>query len=271
MQAILSAIPLATGQVIVFSDATAMYDKGALRAFSRNFADGEVGGVSGTLTLTGGDGATLKVGEGAYWKYETLLRRLESATGSTIIAPGSIYAIRRSLFAPPPPDTIADDFAVTLGIIEQGYRMVWDEGAAATERVSMTFSEEYERKVRIVAGGIQTLLRFRHLMAPSRGLTAVKLISHKLLRWLVPIAMLGSVAANCFLLPAGYVYRAFMLLQVLFYVLAAAGYGLERRGVSSPLPALVFHFCAINLAAIEGWYRQATHSQPVKWTKSGRR
>lgn len=270
MAAILAGMALVRGDILIFSDATAIYDKGVIRAFVRNFADPSVGGVSGSLIMTGGGDPSIRAGEGIYWRLETFLRRMESETGSTIIAPGSIYAIKTELFEAPPRDTVADDFAITLSILERGYRMVLEEDAAATERISVTLSDEFARKCRIVAGGIQTLLRYRHLLKPSQGLLAFKLASHKLLRWLVPYGMIAAYILNIWLLESGLLYRAAFMFQCLFYGLALSGLVMERQPRRFKIPSIAFHFCAINVAAMVGWYRQFTHTQPVKWAKTAK-
>src|SRR6516225_2877581 len=137
-------IPSARGEIVVLADARQRFEPGALRALVRNFGDPQVGAVSGTLTLTpSADGATVGKGTCFYWRYESFIRRCESRAGSTVGATGAIYAIRRDLFEPMPPDTILDDVLIPLRIVRRGYRVQLEPAARAHDAATTTEHGEF--------------------------------------------------------------------------------------------------------------------------------
>lgn len=261
MAAINRVMPLVDSEIVVFSDANAMVERGALQALVRNFADPSVGGVAGEKRVLGGE-------EGLYWRYESHIKRCDSALSSVMGAAGELFAIRRCLFEPSPPDALIDDFVMSLRLVEAGWRVVYEPQAVATEEPSPTLEGEWRRRVRIAAGGFQSIRWLAGMLNPARGRVAWQYFSHRVLRW----------AVTPFLLPAVYVinlpllvfpfYRLVFLAQSIFYVAALAGCVLARYGVRSrPLQAM-FYFCFTNVAALAGFWRYVTGTQPVTWAKA---
>jgi biofilm PGA synthesis N-glycosyltransferase PgaC len=261
MEAINRVMPLLVDEIVVFSDANAMIERGALRALVRNFADPAVGGVAGEKQVSGG-------GERLYWRYESFLKRCDSAISSVMGAAGELFAIRRHLFEPPPPNALIDDFVMSLRLVEMGWRVVYEPGAAVTEAPSPTLAGEWRRRSRIAAGGFQSIRWLPGLLNPARGWVAWQYFSHRVLRWAAtPFLLPIMVVLNWFLLRLPF-YRLAFLAQTAFYTTALLGYVLARRGVQrGPLYA-VFYFCFTNVVALAGFWRYVTGTQPVTWAKA---
>jgi biofilm PGA synthesis N-glycosyltransferase PgaC len=261
MAAVNRVMPLVGGEIVVLSDANAMIGGEALRSLVRNFADPSVGGVAGEKQVLGG-------GEGLYWRYESFLKRCDSALSSVMGAAGELFAIRRSLFEPPPPDALIDDFVMSLRLVEAGWRVMYEAEAIATEEPSPTLAGEWRRRVRIAAGGFQSIRWLPGLLSPARGWVAWQYFSHRVLRW----------AATPFLLPAVYglnllllglpFYRLIFLAQTTLYAAALLGYVLARRGIQRGPFHAAFYFCFTNVAALAGFWRYVTGTQPVTWAKA---
>ena len=258
--AINRVMPLVRGEVVVFSDANAMIERGALRTLARSFADPSVGGVAGEKRVLGG-------GEGLYWRYESFLKRCDSALSSVMGAAGELFAIRHCLFEPPPPDALIDDFVISLRLVEMGQRLVYEPEAVATEEPSPTLAGEWRRRCRIAAGGFQSVRWLSGLLNPARGRVAWQYFSHRVLRWAITPFLLPAVYGINLLLLGLPLYRLVFVAQTAFYAAALLGYALARRGVQrGPLHA-AFYFCLMNAAVLAGFWRYVTGTQPVTWAK----
>jgi cellulose synthase/poly-beta-1,6-N-acetylglucosamine synthase-like glycosyltransferase len=198
LRALDAAVARATGEVLVFSDANIMCHAGALRALARNFADPAVGGVAGHTRYRQAEGSeSSSEGESLYWDYDTWLKQLESYTGSVVSAHGGLYAIRRSLYRPVTDLAVTDDFAISTGVIEQGYRLVFEPEAQATEFAVPAAQREFRRRVRLMTRGLRGVLVRRRLLNPFRfGFYAVVLFSHKVLRRTAPLCLVALAVAS---------------------------------------------------------------------------
>lgn len=248
-----AAVHQATGEVLVFSDANTMCDPHALRALVRNFADPEVGGVAGhtRYRLEVGSESSSR-GERLYWDYDTWLKQLESWTGSVVSAHGGLYAIRRSLYRTVSDPAVTDDFAISTAVIEQGYRLVFEGAARATEFAVRETRREFRRRVRLMTRGLRAVWLRRRLLNPFRyGFYAVVLFSHKVARRLatVPLAVLAGASAH--LAPTGLLYWGAALAQAVFYGAAIVGFLLRRIAVGRLKPMYVpFYYCMANAASL---------------------
>jgi cellulose synthase/poly-beta-1,6-N-acetylglucosamine synthase-like glycosyltransferase len=246
-----AAIREATGEVVVFSDANAMYRRDALRRLSAPFADRAVGAVVGESTYHDSETAS-EASESLYWKYETAIKRLESETGSVVGGDGAIYAIRRSLYVPMRADALSD-FVNPLQIVKSGHRCLYEPAAQSVEKAAEGFDREFRRKVRIVNRAWRAMLSMPELLNPFRyGFFAVKLISHKLLRWLVPVFLAMLLVTNLALLGRGPVYAAALAAQLAFYALALAGHVLRHRAHMPRLLSVPYYFTMVNIASARG-------------------
>lgn len=240
-----SLVPTARGEIIVFTDANAMFRKDAIRMLVRNFADKSVGCVCGELYLTNQESHTAR-GEGFYWWYETFLKRKESETGSVLFTNGAIYAIRKSLFEPLASGW-ADDFMLPLSIARRGYRSVQEPEAVGFERTSMLAVDEFRRKIRIITRDSSAYFCSKGMLGrPFRPLLAFQLFSHKLLRWLSPLFLAIILVFNLLLLDNTLCCLAFMV-QLCFYSLAILAWFLEKKGVhvESRCLSIPYHFCVV--------------------------
>ncbi|MGQ0384072.1 MAG: glycosyltransferase family 2 protein [Gammaproteobacteria bacterium] len=246
-----AAVARASGEIVVFSDANAMYRPDAVAMLIRNFADAQVGAVVGESTYVDPTAASER-SEGLYWRYETGIKRLESQVASVVGGDGAIYAVRRQLFAPMPADALSD-FVNPLQVVQSGRRCVYEPAAISHEGAGDTFRKEYRRKVRIVNRAWRATMRMHPLLNPLRfGMFSVMLISHKLLRWLVPLFLVALLVANAALLNEGVVYQSAMALQAIGYALALAGFAMRKRRSLPALLSVPFYFLLVNAASLVG-------------------
>lgn len=246
-----AGVPAARGEIIIFSDANAMYHPQTVRKIVRNFADPKVGCVTGEsrYNLEGATDSTES--ENMYWRYELAIKQMESRVGSLVGGDGAIYAIRKALYRPLQPADLSD-FVNPMQISLQHYRNVYEREAISFENGADTFEQEFRRKVRIVARAWRGFLRVRAVMNPFRyGFFTLQVLSHKLLRWLVPVFMLGALAANAFLLEHP-LYLCTGVLQALFYLLATIGWLQAQRESVARVFYVPYYFCLVNYASLLG-------------------
>jgi cellulose synthase/poly-beta-1,6-N-acetylglucosamine synthase-like glycosyltransferase len=257
----------AEGEIVVFADARQRFERGAIRALVANFADPEVGAVSGELHLTKREG-TSPNGEGAgfYWKYEKFIRANESWIGSTVGATGAIYAIRRHLFEPIPADTILDDVVIPMRIVRKGYRVLFDAGARAHDLMTSTPREDFTRKTRTIAGTFQLLARESWVLNPARSRIWFQALSHKALRLTLPALHVLILAANVMLFDF-WVFRLLLVGQALFYLAALVGYLQIRSPRRHLVFAVPFAMCLLGWATIVGLGRFVARRQRVTWER----
>jgi len=247
-------------EIVIFSDASILLDKEALRNILNQFADEEIGCVSGEDYIPG------EGGEGFYGRYELLLRNLESRVGSIVGASGCFYAQKRSL-CDPFPEGMAPDFYSVLETVEKGYRAVTEPEATGVMKSVGDLQSEFQRKVRTFLRGITTLLHFKHLLNPFKyGIFSLQLISHKLMRWSTGVFLIFLLLSNLFLVSSKF-YFTFLLLQVAFYVLAFIGW----LGMSRPfLFKVPFFFSMVNLSALVAWFKYLSGFRQEIWEPSKR-
>ncbi|HWS87142.1 MAG TPA: glycosyltransferase family 2 protein [Pyrinomonadaceae bacterium] len=260
-----AAVELARGEVILFSDATTLYQRDVLRAVAPNFADPSVGCVAGNLVYV--DPARTGTGEGArsYWGYETFLRRQESLACSLIGAPGALYAVRRSAYVPLYHEACSD-FIIATKMVEQGLRAVYEPRAVCTEETNRRPGRELSMRVRVIAQTLTDLWRHRAMLNPLRaGFYAIQLVSHKVMRYLVPLFLLLILAASAALAPGSRFYAAILAGQLLFYAAALAGWLLTKAGVRARPLALPAYFVLANLACVLAFYKFLRGERYARW------
>jgi cellulose synthase/poly-beta-1,6-N-acetylglucosamine synthase-like glycosyltransferase len=251
-------------EVVVFSDANTFLRRDAVRCLVRNFADPAVGAVSGDVALTG-QRAELAASEDLYYKYERYLQRAESDVGSLVGVDGALYAIRASLFTPPPDDTILDDMAIPMAVLRSGRRVVFEPAALGEEAGSSSAAEEFWRKVRVVAGAVQFLVR-RDSEVPVHNLQALfTLLSHKALRWMSPAFALLAVAAAALAASASPLFALVLAAQAVLLMLGIAGC-IPRLRRLQPV-ALAHYLCLVQTAAALGFVRGLLGRQTVLWRR----
>jgi len=254
-------------EIVVLSDANTFLRPDAVRKLVRNFADPEVGAVSGDVVLTG-ERAALGASEDLYYRYERHLQRLESEIGSLVGVDGALYAVRAPLFVPPPPDTILDDMAIPMAILRSGYRVVFEPEALAEEAGSGSASEEFWRKVRVVAGAVQFLVRPDSGAPLSRAQALFTLISHKALRWMSPAFAGVAFIASARLAASSAFFSSVLILELVVLLLGVAGCVPAARRLR--FIALAHYFCLVQTAAGVGFARGLAGRQPVVWRRFAR-
>jgi hypothetical protein len=261
------AVAAAGGEILVFSDVGTLLEPDGLARLVTSFADPSVGCVSSVDRVLDAEGRLS--GEGAYVRYEMALRALESEVNSLVGLSGSLFAARRSVCDPWRTD-LQSDFNTLLNTVRQGMRGVSDPAVRGTYKTIAVEQRELDRKVRTVVRGIAVLRNNLPLLNPARsGLFAWQLFSHKLCRWLVPLALPVAGITNLLLLPQGGVYPALAVLQALFYAVACVpfiGRAPSLRGVWR----LPFYFVTTNLAIALAWLRYARGERFVVWQPSER-
>ncbi len=256
-------------EIIVFSDANIKYEPNSIRMLVRNFSHPSVGCVCGKVLLQKPKGSKEPLGEGAYMRYERFIHQNESRFNTMIGTDGAMYAIRNKLFKPIPENTIVDDFIIAMQVLDRGYRIVYEPKAIGYEEAASSVGQEFKRKVRMIAGGFQSIKVLRDVLDPwGHARVFFQFLSHKLLRWLSPIFMVGLFLSN-FLLLSSFFYQITLGLQISFYAFAAGALFLEplRNKAVFYFP---YYFCSLNLAAGIGIKRYIFSQQTVKWEKISR-
>lgn len=212
------AIELASGDIVVFTDARQKIEPGALLRLAENFADPEVGCVSGELMLGDAAQGESSRGMGLYWRIEKRVREWEAASGSMVGATGALYAVRRELLTSVPQGTILDDVYLPMEVVRQGKRAIFDLRARAWDSPNLGAEREFSRKVRTLSGNYQ-LVQLAPWLLSSRNPIRFEFVSHKLLRLAVPFGLAAFLLASIIL--SGPFYRTALIVQLVFYVLSA--------------------------------------------------
>lgn len=256
-----AVLPRARGDIVVFSDANAMYERRAVRHLVRNFADPAVGCVTGESRYNVEGATDSTQSENLYWRYELALKKMETRLGSLVGGDGAIYAIRKQLYRPMQPWDLSD-FVNPMQIVLQGYRNVYEAEAVSWENGADDFAQEFRRKVRIVSRAWRGMWRVAGVLNPLRfGWFSLQVLSHKLLRWLVPVFMIGAAGANLFIWRQSLFYGLTAAAQMLFYVLALVGWRRTGRTAAAKVFYVPYYFCLINYASLLGilsYYRGRT-------------
>jgi biofilm PGA synthesis N-glycosyltransferase PgaC len=255
-----AAMSVVQGDIVVFTDARQEIELGAIGLLLENFADPEVGAASGELML--GDPAEGETGRGMglYWRIEKQVRELEAAAGSVVGATGALYAVRRELVVEIPPDTILDDVFIPMNVTKQGFRVVFDGRARTWDRPDLGTQREFHRKVRTLTGNYQ-LLQLAPWMLRKENPLRFEFICHKLIRLLVPFALVAALLAAWFL--PGPFYRVAFWAQLGFYGLSLMGLAQLSLGPVSRLSDAAYTFVALNTAALVAFVNFVTGRKTV--------
>jgi cellulose synthase/poly-beta-1,6-N-acetylglucosamine synthase-like glycosyltransferase len=244
----------ATGEILLFLDIRPWIESNALQFLISNFEDPRVGCVTGELVLRddGHDAGAKAVG-GLYWRYEQWIRNCEAKVDSPLGVYGGFYAIRRKLASVLPEGTILDDMLQPLGVIRQGYRSVLDLRARVHDIWPKSLRGEFHRKVRTLAGNFQ-LLQLAPWLLSRQNRLRFELISHKLMRLLVPLLLVILLATSALLASHSLLYTGALASQIVFYSLAALG-GARNIPILTRLAAPASAFCMLNAAVVVGFYK----------------
>lgn len=272
LHAMARATKVADGEIVIYTDANAMLNKEAVEKIVECFNDSTVGAVSGEKRVIDNiSHESAAFSEGLYWRYESLLKQLDSDIHSVVGAAGELFAIRAELHEDVPTDTILDDFMITLGINVKGYRTAYTSEAFAMEAPSFDLKSEYNRKVRIAAGGWQAMSRLTHLLNPLKhGILSVQYISRRVARWAIaPLALPLLLLSTGVLAVGGIPWAQWLLVgQALFYGVAIIGW--IRGGRATSIERIAFYFTFMHVCALVGMVSFFRGSTSVKWQKAKR-
>lgn len=277
--AINRSMPYINTPIVVFSDANAILNSESIKEIVSLFADKRVGCVAAEKRIsTQSKDTASSSGEGFYWRYESFLKDLDSRLYSVVGAAGELYAIRRDLFEPIPNDTLLDDFVLSLKIAQKGYKIAYCPQAYATEYSSESMQEEEKRKVRIAAGGLQSVWRLRSLLNVFRyRLLSFQYISHRVLRWTItPFALLALFPLNillCIYSSPTYVpfYVILLIMQCTFYLLAFLGYMYSRKEIRHKILFIPYYFLFMNLNVFRAYSYLLRKNNTGIWEKAKRK
>lgn len=273
IHAVNRVIKLVKSPIVIFSDANTFVNKEGLKNMVRHFQDAKVGGVAGEKRIMSKEeDKAAGAGEGLYWKYESALKTLDSKLSTTIGAAGELFAVRTSLFIPPTENTLIEDFVVSMKIVAAGYRFVYEPNAYAIETASASIEEEWKRKVRISAGGIQAIFRLPELLNVFKyGFVSWQYVSHRAMRWsIAPLSLAILLVSNIFLITASPFYLLVFIGQVGFYSLATAGHVLREKKLKNKFIFVPYYFTMMNLSVFAGAKRLLRRQQTAVWDKAKR-
>lgn len=279
MHAMNRGVKFVKAPIIIFSDTNTILGKQSIREIVAKFSNEKTGCVAGEKRIVEKDAdSAAGAGEGLYWKFESWVKKMDSELNSAVGAVGELFAIRTDLFEDVEIDALLDDFMISLRIAQKGYHIAYTPNAYAEETASLNVKEELKRKIRIAAGGIQTIFRLKGLLNPFRfGVLSWQYFSHKVLRWtLAPVSLLFVFPINLLIVWQQNAwlnldfYTVAFYTQVLCYLLAAVGWYFENRKIRFKLLFIPYYFASINYAAIRGIFRYFKGKQSVNWEKSKR-
>jgi poly-beta-1,6-N-acetyl-D-glucosamine synthase len=258
-------VPLAKGDIILFSDANTILEPDSLKKMVRHFSDLSIGSVCGRLILKS-EKQNLESFERVYWQYESMIKEMESRLYSAIGANGGIYAIRKSLYSKIPRDTIIDDFFISLNVLEQGKRVRFEKDAIAYECVSENLIDEFWRKVRIGAGNLQTLIRKAKMFKQASLFVKFAYLSHKVVRWIIPL-LLMVLYFSCSRLYGQGIFTYLFWIFSLSIIISLGGIILQTKNKAINLISYLFLF---NFALLLGYVRYLLGLQEVTWRRAAR-
>lgn len=260
-----NAVERASGEIILFSDATTMYSENVFRLLLPAFGDESVGCVAGRLVYVDDKRTTVGKGVQSYWGYETFIKMAESRACSLIGASGCLYAVRKAAYEPMYAEACSD-FLICTSLYRQGMRSVFAPEAVCFEDTNHRSDDELRMRVRVISQTFTDLWRNRDMLNPLKsGFFAIQLISHKLLRYAVPVLLLLVLISNIFLANEHPFYVLMLAAQLAFYTLALGGWLLERTGHRLSLLGMPLYFVLANLASVVAFYKFLRGETYARW------
>jgi cellulose synthase/poly-beta-1,6-N-acetylglucosamine synthase-like glycosyltransferase len=257
------AVQMARNDILVFSDASTLFAADALQKLARHFADPRIGAVCGALQFHQNAGSQHT--EGIYWRYECMMRLMEARLGATLTASGAIYALRRQAYVPLDAASILDDFISPMNARKAGYAVAFDPEAKAIDFGPENLDGEFARRVRIATGSFRSLMFF--LRVKTDAFVQFAFISHKLLRWFLPVFLCVVLISNATL--ARYpIYAAMGMLQLFFYLWAGLGFFFRKRLQGVRFAMLAYYLLAMNFAFLLGLFRFFTNQYEAGWDRA---
>ena len=259
------AMKICTGDVVIFSDATTIYEPKVLRYLASNYKNPKVGAVGGRFRYVDTKGES-PTGHGTvvFWNYESMIKSAQSRIQSISGCSGCIYSVRRSVYTPLSPDIISD-LVQPLWVIVKGYRVIFEERAMAFEDTTRSVNEEFGMRVRVVTRGMRGILSCPDILKPwKHPWMSLQLFSHKIFRWLVPIFLMTLFASNLVIAGNSSFYRYVLFIQLAFYAAALVStvVPLHRKWKVLGIP---LYFCTLNTAALVSLIQLCRGKKYVVW------
>lgn len=276
MAAIKRVMPQLQSEIIVFTDANTFLNKEAIKELVKHYQKLKVGAVAGEKKIMVHELADASsAGEGFYWKYESALKKWDYELYSNVGAAGELFSIRRELYQPVETDTIIDDHMIAMRIAEKGFVIAYEPNAYAMETASANTKEELKRKIRIAAGGMQSVLRLKKSANPFiNPVLTFQYISHRVLRWTItPFLLIFAFVLNIYIVlqTNSLLYELILIVQIVFYALGLLGYLFEKRNMKIKIFFIPYYFCMMNYAVIAGISRYFKKQQSAAWEKAQRK
>jgi cellulose synthase/poly-beta-1,6-N-acetylglucosamine synthase-like glycosyltransferase len=260
-----AAVEKANGEVLLFSDATTHYERDVLKVMMTSFADAQVGCVTGNVVYKEQANSAIGQGTRSYWNYEFFLKKHESSICSLIGVCGCMYAVRKSAYVPLYHEACSD-FLIATMMVKQGLRAVYEPGAVCTEEPNKEANKEFAVRVRIITQTISDLWRNRSMLNPVRhGFYAVELLSHKVMRYLVPFFLLLILITSGVLATSSKLYAVLLVGQLFFYLLALLSFLVERAGIKTHWLAIPQYFLITNFASLFALMKLLRGERYVRW------
>lgn len=264
-------------EYVIFCDANTILNNDAVKEIVKHYRNKKIGGVAGekkVVPVIGLDNSGTE-SEGLYWKYESKLKQIDSDFYTVVGAAGELFSIRTHLFEPVATDVLLDDFIMSMNICKKGYRIIYEPKAYASETASITMKDEKNRKIRISAGGFQSVVMLRSLLNIFKyGKLSFLYISHRVFRWvlcpfLLPIILICNI--NLIHSPKSFIYQDLLITQLLFYGTALIGWALIKKNKKIGFFHSTYYFVFMNIIMYYGLFRYINNKQSVLWIKAKRK
>ena len=264
-------------EFVIFCDANTLLNNDAVKEIVKHYSNKKIGGVAGekkVIPVIGFDNSGTE-SEGLYWKYESKLKQIDSDFYSVVGAAGELFSIRTHLFEPVETNVLLDDFIISMNICKKGYRIIYEPKAYAIEAASITMKDEKNRKIRISAGGFQSVAMLRSLLNIFKyGKLSFLYISHRVLRWvLCPFLLPEILICNLYLVQflQSFFYQALLITQLVFYGMALMGWIFIKKNKKISLFYSIYYFVFMNMIMYLGFIRYLNNKQSVLWVKAKRK
>lgn len=264
-------------EILIFSDANTILNEDATAYIARHYSDHSIGGVAGEKKVIpiNSDKKNITGSEGFYWKYESLLKKLDSDFYSVVGAAGELFSVRKKLYETVGHKIILDDFIISMKIALRGYRIMYEPKAFAIELPSFSIEDEKKRKIRIAAGGYQAMVLLPEAFYFwKHAKLSFLYISHRILRWtLSPICLIGAFLSSFLLsiFSSAFIFKIIFVLQFLFYIVGILPNFFVQVNKKLSIFKLPYYFIFMNVSVIQGFFRYLRKKQPPTWEKAKRR
>ena len=262
---------------VIFCDANTFLNKECIREIIKHYYCPDIGAVAGEKKVIdpSGNNSAASSGEGIYWKYESLLKKLDAEYYTVVGAAGELFSMRTKLYTPVDTNILLDDFILSMNICKKGYRVMYEPKAFAMEAPSISMKEEEKRKIRISAGGFQSMSMLKELLNIFKyGKLSFQYISHRVLRWavcpfLLPLILIANIILTIF--SGNLVYNILIVAQMLFYITAFTGWLFAQKNIKLKILYIPYYFMFMNVALYMGFFRFLNRQQTVLWDKAARK